>query len=100
MNFHFADKSILKLFVEDAGPAKTKLPPPVIERFFGAMTIIAAAEDERDLRAIPGFHFEKVPSECDGCYSIRLGQQFRLVFKLEKIEGQPTMQVIDIRDYH
>ncbi len=100
MNFRFEQKDTLRLFLNDDGPMKKALPPEVTQRFFAAMDNVLAADDERDLRRVPGYHFEKVPSEGEGCYSIRLGKQFRLIFRLHDEAGEQTLEVVDVRDYH
>ncbi|HSI71562.1 MAG TPA: type II toxin-antitoxin system RelE/ParE family toxin [Fimbriimonas sp.] len=100
MNFIFADRDLLRLFTDDSGPAKVRIPPPVRERFFAAMDDVLAAVDERDLRAIAGYHFEKVPSVCNGCYSLRLGKQFRLIVRIVSIENEPGLEIVDVLDYH
>jgi proteic killer suppression protein len=100
MNFHFRDKDLLRLFVEDAGAAKAKLPPPVINKFFAVMSYVADAIDERDLRSVPGFHFEKLQGDRAGLYSLRINQQFRLVFAFKDEDGEQIMEVIELTDYH
>jgi plasmid maintenance system killer protein len=100
MNFRFTDKDLLRLYTENTGSAWKSLPPVVIERFFEAVDDIHAAPDERELRRIPGYHFEKVPRECEGCYSLRLGSQFRLIFKIVQIDGEAGIEIVAVRDYH
>lgn len=64
------------------------------------MAAIAAAVDERDLRALKGFRYEKLKGERKGEHSIRLNDQFRLIVQQETDEGGKYLLVIDIDDYH
>lgn len=100
VNIVISDRDLLRLYTEDDGPKRKGLPPVVVDRFFEVMADIAAAEDERDLRRVKSRRLEKVPSECERCFSMRLNDQFRLIFRFVIIDGQRGVEVIDVRDYH
>ena len=101
LDFRITDRDLLRLFTEDSGPAKGKFPPRVIERFFAAMDDVLAANEIRDLSNIRGYNVERVPRECEGCYSLRLGSQFRLIFRIDsRSEVDSVFEVVDVRDYH
>ena len=100
MNFIFTDKDLLRLYIEEAGPRRKSLPNVIIDRFFEAMAEIAVASDERELRSLKSRRMEKVPSECKGCYSVRLNDQFRLIFRFTTIDEKIGIEIIDVRDYH
>jgi proteic killer suppression protein len=100
MNVDVSNKDLLKLYTEESGSYKRSLPPVVIDRFFETMGQICAADDERTLRTLKGRRLEKVPSECEDCYSMRLNDQYRLILRLKHVEGVPCAEIIDVRDYH
>jgi len=100
MNFIISDKDLLRLYTEERGPKHKGLPPQVIDRFFEAMMEITVASDERDIPAIKSRRMERVPSECEGCYSLRLNDQYRLIFRFTVIDGQSGLEIVDVRHYH
>ena len=59
-----------------------------------------AAIDENDLRARKSYRFEKLRGKRSSDYSIRLNDQFRLTFQIEKEEGGNRLVILDIEDYH
>ncbi len=100
MDLIFRDRNYLRLYTEDDGPIKRRFPSQVIEEFFTACSELVAASDERDIRMLKSRRLEQVPRECDGCYSIRLNRQYRLIFTLRSDSSEKAVEVIDIRDYH
>jgi len=60
------------------------------------MQIIRTANDERDLRAFKGRRLEKLQGNLEGYYSMRLTDQFRLIFSLQNEE----VLIDRIDDYH
>jgi len=100
MNFHFTNKDLLKLYAEDAGPYRKSLPPQVVHQFFEVMDDVLSAGSYADLRSIKSFHYEKVPSECPDCRSLRINKQFRLIFREVRVEGEPGLEILDVKDYH
>ncbi|MBI1920954.1 MAG: type II toxin-antitoxin system RelE/ParE family toxin [Geobacter sp.] len=98
MRFRFKKKKLEDLYSAEKGAHK--YPAEVIEAFFEAMSVIAAAHDERDLYALKGFHFEKLSGGRKGEHSLRLNKQFRLIVTFEKDSEGKLVLVIDIEDYH
>ncbi len=90
MRFQFENSDLSDLYYEDKG--KETYPEYVVTAFFKKMQTIRAAANENDLRAIKGNHFEKLEGE-ENKYSIRLNQQYRLIFSLEK-DGTCTIMLI------
>jgi len=75
----------------------------IIKAFRKKMQAIRAASDERDFYKQRSFNFEELQGKRRGQYSIRLNDQFRLVFEL--VPGNPdprrkTVKIICIEDYH
>ena len=60
------------------------------------LDLIGAAADLRDLAVPPGNRLEKLKGRLAGFYSIRVNDQFRIVFKFEA--GQASH--VQIVDYH
>lgn len=98
MRFRFKKKKLEELYTSEKGVQK--YPVEVIDAFFEAMAVIAAAKDERDLYALKGFHFEKLSGDRKGQNSLRLNKQFRLIVSFEKDAKGKLVLLIDIEDYH
>jgi proteic killer suppression protein len=57
-----------------------------------------AAEHIEDLLAPPGNRLELLKGDLAGRWSIRINDQFRIVFRWDK--GSPNPFEVEIRDYH
>ena len=79
--------------------AKPKFPTGVIKTFRKRLWQIRAAHDERDFRGNRGFNFESY-QEVAGHYSIRINDQYRLIFRFEQDSGAKTVVIVAIKDYH
>lgn len=60
------------------------------------LRMIEAAKVVEDLRLPPGNRFEKLVGNLDGFYSIRINDQWRIVFKFENGGAEN----VRITDYH
>ncbi len=78
MEIEFRDKTLA--LVETDRAASIRLPVSVINSMRRKLAVIRAAPDERTLRNWKSLHYEKLGS---GERSIRLNQQFRVVFTLD-----------------
>ena len=75
-------------------------PPAVVKAFRKVMQFIRAAADERDFFAMKSLRFEKLKGARDHQRSVRLNDQWRLVFEFEG-KGQTKVVVVKgIEDYH
>ncbi len=85
----------------EADPAFTgDRPPAVVKAFRKVMQFIRAAADERDFFAMRSLRFEKLKGARDHQRSVRLNDQWRLVFEFEG-KGQTKVVVVKgIEDYH
>jgi len=72
----------------------------VVRAYRRLMRFIRDALDERDLRAWPGKHFEKLKGNRSHQYSMRINSQWRLIFEIHKGQPKNTVHVIAIEDYH
>jgi proteic killer suppression protein len=73
-----------------------RLPPDIHQRARNKLLIIDAAEDENDLIIPPGNRFEKLKGDLKGWCSIRINEQWRVVFKW----AEGNAREVTITDYH
>lgn len=100
MRFQFKSKKLNKLC--DDGKGAKDYPKGVVTAFHEVIQMIDAAHDERDIRRDKSFHYEKLKEKkWEGCYSIRLNIQYRLIFEwLSDEEGRYLNIIkIDKHDY-
>jgi plasmid maintenance system killer protein len=64
------------------------------------VTIIAAASDERDLRALKSLHFEELSGARRGQHSVQLNKQFRLTLEFDEDQHGKLLLILAIEDYH
>lgn len=98
MEVEFKDGDLARLETDvlfDAGFSR-----PIVKAFRKRMQSIRAARDERDLRAIRGNRFEQLEGDRQGQYSIRLNDQYRLIFTFREGGGEKVLVVVEIGDYH
>ena len=94
----FRKKEHAKIETEEA--PQLKLPLSVIRATRKKLTLLKAAPDERTLRNWKSFHYEKLKGEKKGLKSIKINDQWRMVFALNNNTNPPTVSIIDIEDYH
>lgn len=97
MEVVFADATLELIETVDAGA--TRLPIAVIKSARRKLTLLRAAVDDRSLRTWKSLHYEKLKGDREGQRSIRLNDQYRLVFVLSETEPL-TVTVVSIEDYH
>lgn len=97
MKFQFQCSELEGLYFEEKGAEK--YPTFIVSAFFKKMQIIKSAGNENDLRNIKGNHFEKMKGE-DNKYSIRLNQQYRLIFSIEKDESYSILMIQEISNHY
>jgi len=89
----FGDRDTEALFNRDR---IKKLHPDLLMRARSKLLIIHAAVDEDDLKVPPGNHFEKLKGDKKGWCSIRINDQWRVIFKW----AQGNASDVTITDYH
>jgi proteic killer suppression protein len=67
------------IFVADTHARQ--IPPEIEDRLFRKLQLIDDATQDRDLRAPPSNHFEKLRGHLRGWHSIRVTGKWRLVFR-------------------
>jgi len=99
MEVEFEDKNLA--LVETDKAAETRLPFSVIKSCRKKLEVIRAAPDERTLRNWKSLHYEKLKGrKTDEEKSIRLNDQWRLVFRINTGCNPPKMIILSIEDYH
>jgi proteic killer suppression protein len=89
----FGDKDTERLFYRER---IGKLPPTLLQRSRSKLLIIHAATSEGDLITPPGNRFEKLKGNKKGWCSIRINDQWRVIFKWKKGNAFE----VKITDYH
>ena len=78
------------------GIQSRKLPYDIQNVARRKLRMIAAARIVEDLRIPPGNRLEKLSGDLTGFYSIRINDQWRIVFKFEN----GGADIVGIKDYH
>ena len=79
--------------------ARPKFPTGVIKAYRKRLWQIRALHDERDFYANRGFNFEKYQTK-PGHYTVRLNDQYRLIFRFEEHSDYKTVMIVEIKDIH
>ena len=93
----FRDEWLRDFFVEDRRSAR--IPPELESRVFRKLQMIDDAMTNQDLRAPPSNHFEKLRGALAGLHSIRVNNQWRLVFRWDGARGEAANLYLDDHSY-
>jgi proteic killer suppression protein len=93
----FRDGWLRDVFVDDL--RSKKIPPDLESPLFRKLQMIDDAAEDRDLRVPPSNHFEKLLGDLEGCYSIRVTQQWRLIFRWDGAKGEASGVHLDDHSY-
>jgi toxin HigB-1 len=66
---------------------------------FRKLQMIDDATTDQDLRVPPSNHFEKLLGKLADFHSIRVNQQWRLIFQWDSSHGEATSVYLDDRSY-
>ena len=89
----FADKETEKLYLTGKG---IRLPKAVRGTGVRKLDYLNAAVSVKDLRVPPGNRLEALKGDMKGKYSIRVNDQYRLVFEFRDGDAYD----VEITDYH
>lgn len=89
----FADGETELIF---SGTKSRKLPPEIQNAARRKLRMIYAAKTVDDLRIPPGNRLEKLSGNLGGYFSVRINDQWRIVFRFE--DG--GAENVGIQDYH
>ena len=98
MDVEFADRMLALIETGKAGA--TRLPVAVIKSARRKLTALRAAPDERALRNWKSLHYEKLKGDRKGQRSIRVNDQYRIVFELDDDAKPQKVTILSIEDYH
>ena len=93
----FRENWLRDFFVKDKG--SKKIPANIRERLFRKLQLIDDATCDLDLRSPPSNHFEKLAGRLKGICSIRINDQYRLLFKWDNEGGEADDIYLDDHRY-
>lgn len=93
----FRDDWLRTFFVDDR--RAKQIPLDIDTRVFRKLQMIDDATTDSDLRVPPSNHFEKLKGHLDGLHSIRINQQWRLVFAWDSHRGEARGLYLDNHSY-
>ena len=73
-----------------------RFPQPILPVVLRKLDMLAAAHTLNDLRSPPGNHLEALKGNLEGFYSIRINDQWRVVFRWETGGAHQ----VRVTDYH
>jgi toxin HigB-1 len=91
----FGDRATEALFHGQSGRVR-RIPPDIYNVAIRKLDMLHAARELRDLRAPPGNRLEALRGKLEGMHSIRVNDQWRVVFRWQ---GGDAYEV-SIKDYH
>ncbi|MFK5926150.1 MAG: type II toxin-antitoxin system RelE/ParE family toxin [Desulfuromusa sp.] len=92
----FGDKLTKALYHGTANKVLRRLPPEIAKRALNKLDMINGAHDVLDLRSPPGNRLEALHSDLAGMFSIRVNDQWRVVFRWQ--DG--NAYEVHLTDYH
>lgn len=98
MKIEFANRRLALIRTDRAH--ELGLPFGVIKSCREKLNFIEAAPDERTIRNWRSLRFKKLEGALSGKYSVRINDQYRIVFTLENDTKPPTITITDIGDTH
>lgn len=94
----FADDGLEELWQGKKTARARRIPADIRQRVLDRMTAMEVAASINDLRVPPSNRLEQLQGDLAGHWSIRVNDQWRLVFKWQ--EGAAGPSEISLRDYH
>lgn len=98
MKVEFADDELAQICTDQA--FRLGLPVAVIRTARTRLIQLEAARDERDLRNLKGLHYKKGKGDRADERSVRINDQYRIVFTLSDDERPPIIRITKIGDTH
>jgi toxin HigB-1 len=92
----FADKATEALFHGETGKAIRRIPSDIRTTAVRKLDLLNAAHELQDLRVPPGNRLEALKGDLRGKHSIRINDQWRIVFRW----GDGDAHEVEIDDYH
>lgn len=92
----FADRATEDLYHNRSTARARRFPPDIIGAALVKMDMLNAAASMQDLRSPPGNRLEALRGRLAGSHSIRVNDQWRLVFRWESNNAHD----VRLADYH
>jgi len=92
----FGDKATEALFHGTENKLTRQIPNDIVKTALRKLDLLNAAEQLDDLRSRPGNHLEALKGDLKGFYSIRINDQWRIIFRWEL----GLVKDVEIIDYH
>ncbi len=92
----FADQTTEDIFHGAETKASRAIPKAIWGVARRKLDLLGAAHDVKDLGAPPGNRLEKLRGDLDGKWSIRINDQYRVIFRFDGGSAHD----VRIRDYH
>jgi proteic killer suppression protein len=93
----FRDRWLQDFFIHDQ-PSRN-IPPDLETRLFRKLQLLDDATSDADLRVPPSNHFERLHGSLKGWYSIRVNDQWRLIFQWKGGKGEAIEVYLDNHSY-
>lgn len=93
----FRDNWLRDFFENDKG--SKKIPADIDVRLFRKLQMMDDATSDQDLRVPLSNHFEKLSGSLQGKYSIRVNDQWRLIFEWNGTRGEASGVYLDKHEY-
>ena len=87
-----------RVFFEDDVHSRN-IPPDLETRLFRKLQMIDDATTDQDLRVPPSNQFEKLRGKLEGFHSIRVNNQWRLIFRWDSCRGEASGVYLDDHSY-
>jgi len=94
---NFRDNWLRNFFVEDI--QSKKIPADIRSRLFRKLQLLDDATSDADLRSPPSNHFEKLSGKLKDKYSIRVNNQWRIIFIWDDERGEADGIYLDNHTY-
>ena len=93
----FRDQWLFDFFTVDRH--SRNIPSDLENRLFRKLQLIDDATCDQDLRIPPSNHFEKLRGSLDSYHSIRVNDQWRLIFRWDGASGEAIDLYLDNHSY-
>jgi proteic killer suppression protein len=92
----FGDRTTEDLFHGTRSSRVRRFPPQILEAALYKLDILNGAHSLEDLRSPPGNRLEALRGDLRGFFSIRINNQWRIIFRWEQSQAHD----VRILDYH
>lgn len=96
MIISFGNRATSDLFHGISSNRVRRLPTQIIETALNKLDVLNAAKSLEDLRSPPGNRLEALRGDLVGFHSIRINNQWRIIFKWEDSNAHDVQTI----DYH